>query len=607
MNLLVRAILGLRRRTTEGLGFAVLAIGTLAAVEVLGRKSTSDLHDLLAVVVLALVAILAVARHKKSPLPGAASVSEFSHRVLDFAKNYSIQFGLDFRGEPPVKRGVPPLIRWSIVGMAAAASVLWFLSAHTPHDVRTAIITVTYVGYLLLLVGLWFAIAFAILLVAFVSVAIIHDSLIHRHYRTRIRARRSVGVAIAIWFGLISMVGALVPLRFAPIVCLILAAACLVGAVPPRKFVVQFLWRPHNSIQVRSMPWARWVTCQFVLIGIAVLALIFASCGAVISGDESAHAVMPLTTMLGAFLAWLGPGLLALLFTLTIVNRYRDPSRHAAPVAHVKLHPGSTSKAKLRRMLSSRGWDVRFAPSRPQPLDVRIEVAAATLPLDRPFDHWPCIITAKDLERDGLYVRLARRDEIQKRRRFMAGLETLIKQACNRSHSGCGYWLSPQYWFVPGLMRDARPGEDDTDIELGETPLLTACVGPPYYRVFPRSVRNHLYEVLRGTKVDLIFFEDGLSFKKLRRALRVLFEVYDIHGGRRPAEEVDFRGLPGLRVIIHDYQFDEPFKSEKYPEPKYEMLGRARILHVFRDRGGDREFIEPPFDYDRRPAPVAVC
>lgn len=607
MNLLVRAILGLRRRTTAGLGFVLLMLATLVPVEIIGRRSTSDLHDLLALAALMPVAALAVIRHKRSPLPGVTALADLGHRALDSCKTCTFQLGLDFRGEPPVKRGIPPVIGWSIVAMAIATALTWLMSAFSPHDVRNAIMTVSYVGYLVLLIGLWLALAFANLLIAFISIAIIHDSLINRRRGTGIRARRGVAVALMIWFGLLTFTGAVVPLRFAPLVCLTLGGTYLLGAIPARKYVVQFLWRPHHSIQVRSMPWGRWVTCQFLLISFAVLALIFASCGAVIGGDETAHTIMPLTTLLGAFLAWLGPGLLAILCVSTVISRRRDPSRHAPPVAHVTLHPGSPGKNKVKRLFSRRGWKIRFAPAPAQQLDVRVEVAAAALPLDRTPDIWPCIVTESDLIRDGLFVRLARRDEIQKRRRFLSGLETLMKYARSEKHSGTGYWLSPQYWFVPGLMRDARPGDDDSDVDLGENPLLAAFVGPPYYRLFPRPVRKHIYDVLRSTQVDLIYFEDGLGFKKLRRALRVLFEVFDVHAGRRPAEEVDFRGLPGLRVVIHDYQFDEPFKLDNYPEPKYEMLGRARILHIFRDRGGDKELIEPPFDYDRRPAPVGVC
>src|SRR2546430_1674955 len=43
-----------------------------------------------------------------------------------------------------------------------------------------------------------------------------------------------------------------------------------------------------------------------------------------------------------------------------------------------------------------------------------------------------------------------------------------------------------------------------------------------------------------------------------------------------------------------------------YPEPKYDYLARARILHVFRDRGEHEEPLEMPFDFSRTPAPAAV-
>jgi hypothetical protein len=58
--------------------------------------------------------------------------------------------------------------------------------------------------------------------------------------------------------------------------------------------------------------------------------------------------------------------------------------------------------------------------------------------------------------------------------------------------------------------------------------------------------------------------------------------------------------------MFHDFDVDEPFRSTKYPEPKFAPLGRLRVLHVFRDRGGEEELIEPPFSFDQTPVPNLV-
>ena len=47
-------------------------------------------------------------------------------------------------------------------------------------------------------------------------------------------------------------------------------------------------------------------------------------------------------------------------------------------------------------------------------------------------------------------------------------------------------------------------------------------------------------------------------------------------------------------------------RPEGYAEPDYEDIGRARILHVFRERGGEVEVAETPFDRDDAPAPAPL-
>ena len=113
--------------------------------------------------------------------------------------------------------------------------------------------------------------------------------------------------------------------------------------------------------------------------------------------------------------------------------------------------------------------------------------------------------------------------------------------------------------------------------------------------------------MLRALEIDLIFLQDGVSFRRFRRVLRVLFEHYDIHGARQPIQDRHFRGLPGTRVLVHDYQLGSPLRKKGYPEPDYETLGRARILHVFVDRGDHEELVEEPVDLEGVPVPVGTA
>jgi hypothetical protein len=97
--------------------------------------------------------------------------------------------------------------------------------------------------------------------------------------------------------------------------------------------------------------------------------------------------------------------------------------------------------------------------------------------------------------------------------------------------------------------------------------------------------------------------EDGVSLRRFIRVLRMMFEVYDIYGGRLRAEERHFTGLPGVRVIMHDFELGktDTLAKPSYPEPQYEEIGRARILHVFKDRGEFSERDEVPDAADWTP------
>ncbi len=92
--------------------------------------------------------------------------------------------------------------------------------------------------------------------------------------------------------------------------------------------------------------------------------------------------------------------------------------------------------------------------------------------------------------------------------------------------------------------------------------------------------------------------------RRLKRVLACIFEIHDRFGGERLVDERHFRGIQGVRVILHELHLDTPLLRSGYPEPDYEDLGRARVLHVFRDRGGEEEEVLTPSDQGSRPAPM---
>ncbi len=105
-------------------------------------------------------------------------------------------------------------------------------------------------------------------------------------------------------------------------------------------------------------------------------------------------------------------------------------------------------------------------------------------------------------------------------------------QAHSRGRVEAAFWLAPHWWFVDGVGReDADANPEDT------APPL---VGPPYHRILAARARQHAHAILRATHVDMIFVEDGVSFRNIERVLRVITELYDVHGGRRASRRTAF-------------------------------------------------------------------
>jgi hypothetical protein len=519
-------------------------------------------------------------------------------RLLAWGRRFTFEVGIDLRGSPPVRTGFPPsllLLGVLLVGIAglAVASGLYL-----PRGLRPFVVPICYTAWLAGLVGLWALLVAAILLAFFVPMALIHDAFVG----TGTRRRAQSGV-VAGYFLSLAVAGVLLPVWGLLALCGVALLVNLLTVCVPANGAVRFLWRPRDGGAVRAVPWSVWVTAEFTLLTLAAGALILLACGGRVFGSADEWATVPVTTFLGSVLAWLAPGVLGALVTQTVLGRWRDPARPARPLLHVASAATAADRSRLRRLLTPRGWDVRFGKDAPAEA-VRVALVRPELSQATEFEPtWPLAVSLADLDDELVRDRLVRRDEIQKRRKAFTALEGLFKRAAGRDfQAGQGFWVAPHFWFIAGVNRDTP--EDDVDFSDGT--ILSGTIGPPYHRVMSRATRHHLYRVLRAAQVDLIFVEDGVKFGKFKRVMRVMFDLYDRHRGERRAEDIHFVGLKGTRVLIHDFSLEEPFKSETYPEPKYEHLARARILHIFKDRGEHEEPLETPFDFSSTPAPMAL-
>jgi hypothetical protein len=593
---LLHSVLPRGGRLLAGGWFTLAVCGLVVGLEVYGRHARNDFYDGLAATAL-LVGVLAVAaRHRRAPLGWVRSLGGLLGGLLGPLAGLRYDHGVDLRGAPPLPRRTPPAV-WAVaaalLGWAALAAGAW---AAFPTGWRVVGVYSSYTAYLALLLCLWAALLVVTFVGVFVPVAVL-DKMLKRWLGET--DRRGAELAVVVGYAiLISAVAWVVPPAAVLGLCLVAAVGAWAAYLPHGGDGAAVLWRAGPDRPVYAVPVRRVLALVALLAALLVFAVLMTACGGRLYGPPREDDAMPLTATFGAFAAWFVPGLVGVLGLRLWAARRNDPARRTPPTAHVA---GSDADGVRRAAAAVRawGWRVRSVPARRAAGEVGVEVVPAERSEATEFDPvWPLKVSAADVEGGGVRPRLERRDEIAVRRQLFRGLKKLFKRASAfKNPGGGGFWLAPHWWFVEGV------GREDADAGGDPSPPL---VGPPYSRAIPPRARQHAHAILRATQVDMVFVEDGVTFKALERVLRVVAEVYDVHGGRRRAEEQHFRGLPKVRVMIHEYEPGNPFKSDVYPEPKFDDLSRVRVLHVFRDRGGDEERVEPPADFSSSPAPMLV-
>jgi len=556
----------------------LLALFFLATLEVLGRLSPSDWVDGVGVLL-----VLSVAMRWAT----GARVQALRERALGWLEPVRVRYGIDLRGAPPLPARTPwrTLAAWGAT--LALAGALFAARAALPGPLRAALRQVSGAAWILLLTGLWSALAFVTLSSWFAVTSLLREERGRPAEPRRVRvlafglflATAAAAAGLSPRWGLALVVGA--GAGFA------LALPCAAGSL-------RVAWRRARDGAGSSPSWGRWgsweATATTWVLALALLPCL-AAVGELFDGpgrgaDESAA-----TGWLGRMALW-SLAVSATLFFGThaarlVRARLSDPARPAPTRVLVTGALDGDRRRRAARALRAAGFAPGFR-SRPGAIEVALElVDGAVL---ESWERWPLAVRIEDLDEPELHARILRRDRRQRRRVLLRRLDRILKHALReRYERGTGFWIAPHLWLVTHLSRDQD--EDDQ-----------RAIGPRYARALPRAARAYLSEVLRDLEIDLLFLEDGVGRKRFRRVLELVFEHHDLFGARRCADERHFSGIPGTRVLIHEIGLDPPLSEGRYPEPEHEELGRARILHVFRDRGEPEVPVSAPRDRDRLPA-----
>jgi len=568
----------------------------LCLAEVLGRLSPHDVMDSVLVLGIVALSLFTWRQHKQRPLEQVEELVGVLTKVGEWIAALPPDSGIDLRGEPRLPRRVPGFFLGLVAVVACFAWAAFALRLALPTSLREATRSLSAAVWLLGLTGLWGALLAGTLIMFVVPVALLGDALENAGRGVRSNRRWIEAGAVGLFLGIVLCGAAFAP-NWVPLVLIgaTIAFACLL-AVSPFCPELTILWRPKSGGPAAGMPWTIFAVTNLLVFGGLISGLFLLACGDRLVGPGSEETAV--TAFLGLVFGWTGSvSFLVLMASVPLsvhAGNFRNPSRPNP--ARVLIEGASEPvQDKLQAALEAVGLQLVRDPAERRSTDVSLRYAP-----DEPREpvrwqsRWPLTVGEDDFDSPELVERLSRRDQILRRRQLLKGLERVFKLAARREYErGSGFWVGPHHWFITRLGRDV----DEDDAWFG---------GPTFHPHVPLAARAHLFEILAGCEIDLIFVEDGVGFRRLKRVFALLFEYHDIFGGELRAEERNFSGVPGVRVLIHEHDIGVQYPYSTYPEPDYEDLGRARILHVFRDRGEDEELSADPEVPDYKPEPVLL-
>ncbi|MFL5341329.1 MAG: hypothetical protein ACJ8F7_14380, partial [Gemmataceae bacterium] len=211
MELLTRTFRTCRRILTPNGWVSLFLLLALVTLELIGRMTSSDLHDAVLVSALVIFAAIAYYWHRSSPLPWMSRLARAGNSLYNWAWGWTFDLGIDMRGAPRVKRGYPPAVLAVGLFLLLWLIALLALGTDLPQAFRNAGVRAFYLGYLVLISLIWTLLVAGILLAFFIPMAMIHDAFVHAHQGTERRPRQPEIVALMLFFGALAVAGWLVP------------------------------------------------------------------------------------------------------------------------------------------------------------------------------------------------------------------------------------------------------------------------------------------------------------------------------------------------------------------------------------------------------------
>ena len=487
------------------------------------------------------------------------------------ALRYHIKIGVDLRETPPYPSRLPrPLIAMAMVIVGAAA--LGLLAGPSPPEAtRETLVGISASFYLTLALLAWSWAAFSGVVSGFAFWFHVSDAAL-------VRWPYGPGERVRLWVPILLLVVVALAATFLDpfipaVTVLVLLGIGLLTLATRFTGQIRLLWRAEGAPGVYAIG-SRWIIGWGTLLWCGA---VFSTCVLLTRSSWGGGTGGP-TVWIGSASAWLGVLGAATWVWIAPIRLLRlgprDPARLRPPALRFR---GEAPKQHDLERLTSRGFKVVGDDHSGGAVEVGLDRGTHRRHVEalvQPDGSTVWRIHPEDLLDPGVLAELRTVDRYTRRKELITGVAHLMRFAkARRFQEGTGFWFAPHLWYVHSMTRDTEE-------------IDSVSVGPPYHRILSADARHHCYEVFRATSVDLVFIEDGVPLDAVEGVLLQLFDHYDLWGVE-PVEEHHFRFPLGVRVAIHAFTQDSPFGLEGYPEPDYDEIGRARVLHVLLDRGGD--------------------